>query len=84
MKKLQILFAILALALAAGCATDRTVQTKRRAVQGGLGGAILGGIIGHQSGRGLEGAAVGAGAGAAAGGLYGSSEDETATQSERR
>ena len=78
---ISALFAAALLAIGAGCAsTDSTVQTKQRAVQGGLGGAIIGGVIGHQSGRGLEGAAVGAAAGTAAGAAWGSSEDEIRQQ----
>ncbi|MCC5848026.1 MAG: hypothetical protein JJU29_08020 [Verrucomicrobia bacterium] len=72
------------LALGVGCTqTDSTVQTKQRAVQGGIGGAIIGGVIGHQSGRGLEGAAVGAAAGTAAGAVHGSSEDEIRQQEQQ-
>lgn len=73
------------LALFAGCASNgSTVETKKGAVMGGMGGAILGGVIGHQSGRGLEGAAIGAAGGAAAGGVMGSAKDEEkATQNQR-
>lgn len=63
--------------LLSGCASnDSTVETKKGAVMGGMGGAVLGGVIGHQSGRGLEGAAIGAAAGATAGGVMGSAKDE--------
>jgi len=82
--KLTYILTLAALLATAGCATESTVQTKKRAVQGGLGGAIVGGIIGHQSGRGLEGAAIGAAAGTAAGGVMGSAEDEQRTNTERR
>ena len=69
--------AVAAFALFTGCAsTDGSVQTKQRAVQGGIAGAIVGGVIGHQSGRGLEGAAVGGALGTAGGAVWGSSEDE--------
>jgi len=84
-KALRFLSLPLLLAMLAGCASDgSTVNTKEKAVMGGLGGAIIGGVIGHQSGRGLEGAAVGAGAGAVAGGVVGSAEDEKASSSNQR
>ena len=84
-KNIMKIFAAAGLvAFTVGCAqTDSTVQTKQRAVQGGLGGAIVGGVIGHQSGRGLEGAAVGAAAGTAAGAAWGSSEDEVRQQEQQ-
>lgn len=72
-------------AFLSGCASDNsTVNTKQKAVMGGVGGAIVGGIIGHQSGRGLEGAAVGAGAGAAGGAVMGSAQDEKEAMQNRR
>ncbi len=71
--------------LFSGCASDgSTVNTKEKAVMGGMGGAIIGGVIGHQSGRGLEGAAVGAAAGAAAGGVMGSAQDEKEATTNQR
>ncbi len=80
----RILSLVSLLALA-GCASNgSTVNTKEKAVMGGLGGAIVGGVIGHQSGRGLEGAAVGAAAGAAAGGVMGSAQDEKNAQAVER
>jgi outer membrane lipoprotein SlyB len=78
------LFLVFALGLVAAGCTSTTENTKEKAVLGGLGGAVIGGVIGHQSGKGLEGAAVGAAAGAAAGGVWGSAQDERASQPERR
>lgn len=86
MKKLiQLASLTFLLGLFAGCASDgNTVNTKEKAVMGGLGGAVLGGVIGHQSGRGLEGAAVGAAAGATAGGVMGSAQDEKSKPQNQR
>ncbi len=82
MKRIIPSFITLAvITLLSGCAsTDSSVQTKQRAVQGGMAGAILGGVIGHQSGRGLEGAAIGGALGAGSGAVWGSSEDEVRQQ----
>jgi outer membrane lipoprotein SlyB len=86
MKKIAILGSLLiAGSLFSGCASNgSTVETKKGAVMGGIGGAVIGGVIGHQSGRGLEGAAIGAAGGAAAGGVMGSAKDEEkGTQNQR-
>lgn len=78
MKSVFHLLLIAGLALAYGCAENKT-RVGEGAGIGGILGAAAGGIIGHQSGHGWEGALIGGAAGATGGAVVGSQMNKPQT-----
>ena len=64
MRKVELITAVLLVAMVAGCTT-----VQQSAATGGMLGAMTGAIIGHQSGEAAAGAGIGAGVGALLGAL---------------